>query len=177
MTSQPQLSTPSVPTSPPVPVTGPEPAPTNASTTAAPPVAAPPKPAEGGPEPFEVRADSGLKPLLLGFLGSLLMAGAGLGAGGKLVRDPILESSWLAAIRFGHGYDLAVIVVYLGLGLEIWAWVILGRAVLARRASARTVLTAASAWIVPMLVAPPLFTRDPYSYLAYGTMPLKGLDP
>lgn len=178
MTSQPQLSTPSVPTSPPVPVTGPAPAATDAPTTiAAPPDPASPKSADVEPEPLEVRHDPGLKPLLLGLAGSLLMAGAGLGAGGKLVRDPILESGWLAAIRFGHGYDLAVLVVYLGLGLEIWAWVILGRAVLAQRASARTVLAAASAWIAPMLVAPPLFTRDPYSYLAYGTMPLKGLDP
>jgi alpha-1,6-mannosyltransferase len=177
MTSQPQLSTPSVPTSPPVPVTGPAPTAIDAPTQAVPTGLAPPTRSETEPEPLEVRSESGLKPLLLGLLGSLLMAGAGLGAGGKLVRDPILESGWLAAIRFGHGYDLAVLVVYLGLGLEIWAWVILGRAVLAHRANARTVLTSALTWIAPMLVAPPLFTRDPYSYLAYGTMPLKGLDP
>lgn len=174
MTSQPQLSTPPVPTSPPAPVTGPAPALADAPMTAAPPAPMPPKAAK--PEALEVR-ESGLKPLLLGLLGSLLMAGAGLGAGGKLVRDPILEGTPLAAIRFGHGYDLAVLVVYLGLGLEIWAWVILGRAVLARHANGRTVLTAALAWMAPLLVAPPLFTRDPYSYLAYGTMPLKGLDP
>lgn len=197
MTSQPQLSTPSVPASPPVPVTGAAPAATDATTPTALPEQTPndlarpdqapndpapndPEPPNSSsvePEPIQAWTDSPAKPLVLGLVGSLLMAGAGLGAGGKLVRDPILESGWLAAIRFGHGYDLAVLVVYLGLALEIWAWVILGRAVLAHRASGRAVLTTALTWIAPMVIAPPLFTRDPYSYLAYGTMPLKGLDP
>lgn len=117
------------------------------------------------------------KPLLLGFLGSVLLAFGGLGAGGVLVHDPILEGTPLAAWRFGHGYDLAVMVVYLGLALEVWAWMLLGRDVLARRANARAVLTTSAVWLLPMLVTPPLFTRDVYSYLAQGTMPLRGFDP
>jgi alpha-1,6-mannosyltransferase len=117
------------------------------------------------------------KPLLLGFVGSLLLAFGGLGAGGVLVHDPILEGTPLAAWRFGHGYDLAVMVVYLGLGLEVWGWVLLGREVLARRANARAVLTTSALWLLPMVVSPPLFTRDVYSYLAQGTMPLRGFDP
>lgn len=117
------------------------------------------------------------KPLLLGFVGSLLLAFGGLGAGGVLVHDPILEGTPLAAWRFGHGYDLAVLVVYLGLALEVWGWVLLGREVLARRANARAVLTTTALWLLPMLVTPPLFTRDVYSYLAQGTMPLRGFDP
>src|SRR5882757_2349376 len=117
------------------------------------------------------------KPLLLGFLGSLLLAFGGLGAGGVLVHDPILEGTPLAAWRFGHGYDLAVMVVYLGLALVVWAWVLVGREVLARRAGGRAVLTNAALWMLPMLVTPPLFTRDPFSYLAQGTMPLLGFDP
>jgi len=117
------------------------------------------------------------KPLLLGFLGSLLLAFGGLGAGGVLVHDPILGGTPFAAWRFGHGYDLAVMVVYLGLALEVWSWVLLGREVLARRANARAVLTTSAVWLLPMLVTPPLFTRDVYSYLAQGTMPLRGFDP
>ncbi len=38
---------------------------------------------------------------------------------------------------------------------------------------ARTAL----AWIAPLLVSPPLFTRDPFSYLAQGALPLAGFDP
>jgi len=117
------------------------------------------------------------KPLLLGFLGSLLLAFGGLGAGGVLVHDPILQGTPLAAWRFGHGYNLAVMVVYLGLALVVWAWVLVGREVLARRAGGRAVLTNAAVWMLPMLVTPPLFTRDVFSYLAQGTMPLLGFDP
>jgi alpha-1,6-mannosyltransferase len=152
--------------------------------TAAPAAPAPSTaPAPAAPEPETDPVSTGLlggarrKPLLLGLLGSVLMAVAGLGAGGKLVRDPILEGTPLVVMRFGHGYDLAVLVVYLGLALELWAWVLLGREVLHRRASGRAVLVTALAWIAPMLVSPPLFTRDPFSYLAYGTMPLRGFDP
>jgi alpha-1,6-mannosyltransferase len=117
------------------------------------------------------------KPLLLGLLGSLLMAVGGFGAGGVLVHDPVLTGTPLAAWRFGHGYDLAVMVVYLGLGLEVWGWVLLGRDVLARRTCGRAVLTTAVVWMLPVVVGPPLFTRDVFSYLAQGTMPLLGLDP
>ncbi|HEY4007943.1 MAG TPA: polyprenol phosphomannose-dependent alpha 1,6 mannosyltransferase MptB [Pseudonocardia sp.] len=119
----------------------------------------------------------GLKPLLLGLAGSLVLVIGGLGAGGVLVHDPILNNTPLAAWRFGHGYDLAVMVTYAGLLLEIWAWVLLGRDVLSRRAGGRAVLSTAVAWILPILVSPPLFTRDPYSYIAYGTLPLRGFDP
>ncbi|HEX4357064.1 MAG TPA: polyprenol phosphomannose-dependent alpha 1,6 mannosyltransferase MptB [Pseudonocardia sp.] len=178
MTSQPQLST--------TPAEAPEAAlratpvsPAEAVSTASDllqsPVTTPPSAAPrgwwqrfGSPSP---------KPLLLGFLGSLLLAFGGLGAGGVLVHDPILEGTPLAAWRFGHGYDLAVMVVYLGLALEVWAWMLLGRDVLARRANARAVLTTSALWLLPMLVTPPLFTRDVYSYLAQGTMPLRGFDP
>ena len=117
------------------------------------------------------------KPLLLGLAGSLILLFGGIGAGGVLIHDPILRGTPLLALRFGHGYDLAVIITYFGLGLSVWAWVLLGREVLARRAGGRAVLTTALAWIAPMIVTPPLFTRDPYSYLAYGTLPLRGFDP
>jgi alpha-1,6-mannosyltransferase len=117
------------------------------------------------------------KPMLLGFLGSVVLAIGALGAGGVLIHDPVLEGTPLVAWRFGHGYALAVMVTYLGLALEVWAWVLLGRDVLARRAGGRAVLSTAVLWILPILVTPPLFSRDPYSYLAYGTMALRGLDP
>lgn len=188
MTSQPQLSTPAAPSPSPVSDTGPAPTTTDATTPAAPGLdepaatpaaavtAAPADPAAPGSTPGRF-GGARRKPLLLGFFGCLLMAVAGLGAGGKLVADPILEGTPLVAMRFGHGYDLAVLAVYVGLGLVLWGWVLLGRDVIARRVAGRGVLFTALAWIGPMLVSPPLFTRDPYSYLAYGTMPLRGFDP
>ncbi|MBO0850894.1 MAG: polyprenol phosphomannose-dependent alpha 1,6 mannosyltransferase MptB, partial [Pseudonocardia sp.] len=117
------------------------------------------------------------KPMLLGFFGSVVLAFGALGAGGVLIHDPVLEGTPLVAWRFGHGYALAVLVTYLGLALAVWAWVLLGRDVLARRAGGRAVLSTSLVWMLPILVTPPLFSRDPYSYLAYGTMALRGLDP
>ncbi|MFN2495184.1 MAG: polyprenol phosphomannose-dependent alpha 1,6 mannosyltransferase MptB [Pseudonocardiaceae bacterium] len=115
--------------------------------------------------------------VLLGLVGSVLLATMAVGAGGILITDPLITGGPLSWIRYGHGRDLATGALYLGVGLVIWAWVRLGRDVLAGTASTRHVLVAAAAWTAPMLFSPPLFTRDVYSYLAQGALALRGLDP
>ncbi|MGH8918578.1 MAG: polyprenol phosphomannose-dependent alpha 1,6 mannosyltransferase MptB [Actinomycetes bacterium] len=67
--------------------------------------------------------------------------------------------------------------LYLGVGVIVWAWVRLGRDILAGTATVRHVQVAGAAWIAPMVLSPPLFTRDVYSYLAQGALALRGLDP
>jgi alpha-1,6-mannosyltransferase len=116
-------------------------------------------------------------PLLLGLSASLLMVLGGFGAGGVLVRDPLLSNSALGFWRYGHGRELATVLIYAGVALMAWAWVRLGRDVLARRVGGRAVLTTAAVWTAPMLASPPLFTRDVFSYLAQGGLPLAGFDP
>jgi hypothetical protein len=116
-------------------------------------------------------------PLLLGLAASLLMVVGGFGAGGILVSDPLLTNSPLGFWRYGHGRELAGALIYAGVALMAWAWVRLGRDVLAHRVGGRAVLTTAAVWIAPMLVSPPLFTRDVFSYLAQGGLPLAGFDP
>ncbi|GAA2799804.1 polyprenol phosphomannose-dependent alpha 1,6 mannosyltransferase MptB [Saccharopolyspora taberi] len=118
-----------------------------------------------------------LRTVALGAIGSLLLLIGSLGGAGVLIHDPILGSGPLSAMRYGHGKDLATAVVYLGFGLLVWAWVRLGRGVLARLVDSRGVLLATAAWLLPMLIAPPLFTRDVYSYLGQGLLALHGLDP
>lgn len=118
-----------------------------------------------------------VRTLALGVTGSVLMLVGGFGSGGTLLRDPILGNSAVSFWRYGHGSQLAGMLVYAGLILIVWAWVRLGRDVLARRVTGRGVLVTALAWIVPLLVSPPLFTRDPFSYLAQGALPLAGFDP
>ncbi|HEX2298316.1 MAG TPA: polyprenol phosphomannose-dependent alpha 1,6 mannosyltransferase MptB, partial [Pseudonocardiaceae bacterium] len=115
--------------------------------------------------------------VVLGSLGSLLLVTMAVGAGGILITDPLITGGPLSWIRYGHGRDLATIGLYLGLGMLVWAWVRLGREVLAGTATARHVLAASVVWMGPMLVSPPLFTRDVYSYLAQGALALRGLDP
>lgn len=116
-------------------------------------------------------------PLLMGLGASLLMLVGAFGAGGTLVRDPVLTNSAIGFWRYGHGRELATALVYIGVGLLAWAWVRLGRDVLAGRVGGRAVLTTALVWLAPLLVSPPLFTRDVFSYLAQGSLPLAGFDP
>jgi len=117
------------------------------------------------------------RPLVIGLLGSLMLLVGGFGAGGVLVRDPIMTNSVIGFWRYGHGHDIAAILMYGGVGLLLWAWIMLGRDVLAHRVGGRAVLTNALVWIAPLLLAPPLFTRDIFSYLAQGALPLHGFDP
>jgi alpha-1,6-mannosyltransferase len=118
-----------------------------------------------------------LRTIVLGSAGSLLMLVAALGAGAKLVHDPLLGRGPMSWVRYGHGLMLATALLYLGFGLVVWAWVKLGRHVLAGRVGTRAVLLAGAAWMAPLVISPPLFTRDVYSYIAQGTLPLYGLDP
>lgn len=115
--------------------------------------------------------------LVLGLSGSLAMLTGGIGCAGVLRVDPILGDGPLSALRYGHGRDLATAMFYLGLALLVAAWVWLGREVLAGRTGDRTVLVCAGTWLMPMLVSPPLFTRDVYAYLAQGAVALHGFDP
>ncbi|EHR51162.1 Protein of unknown function (DUF2029) [Saccharomonospora marina XMU15] len=118
-----------------------------------------------------------LRTIAMGAFGSTLLMLASLGAGGILIRDPILGSGPLSWIRYGHGHALATALLYVGFGLVVWAWVRLGRYVLAGRIGSRPVVVAALTWMVPLLIAPPLFTRDVFSYLGQGAQLLYGLDP
>jgi alpha-1,6-mannosyltransferase len=125
------------------------------------------------------RAASGMprKTIALGAVGSALLAVGAVGAAGVLVHDPLLAGSPFSWVRYGHGRDLATAVVYAGFFMVVWAWVRLGRGVLAGLVSSRGVLAASAAWIAPLLIAPPLFTRDAYSYLAQGALAAEGIDP
>ena len=127
--------------------------------------------------PADVTSVLPRRTIALGTAGSVLLTVGAIGAGGVLVRDPLVTGSALSWIRYGHGRDLATIVVYLGFFLVLWAWVRLGRGVLAGRVGSRGVLVATAAWIVPLLVAPPLFTRDVFSYLAQGALAVAGYNP
>ncbi|WP_253769994.1 polyprenol phosphomannose-dependent alpha 1,6 mannosyltransferase MptB [Goodfellowiella coeruleoviolacea] len=115
--------------------------------------------------------------ILLGLFGVALIALGGTGAGGTLIHDPLLADTALSWIRYGHGKDLATAVLYGGLGLLVWAWIRLGRGVRAELVGRKAMLLTIGVWMLPLLVAPPLFSRDVYSYLAQGQLALEGFDP
>lgn len=144
-----------------------------------PPSSSPPTPAQADVSLVNEPAVQALPrgTIMLGMIGSVLLAVGAVGAAGVLVHDPVLAGSPFSWVRYGHGRDLATIVVYAGFFLELWAWVRLGRGVLAGRVGSRGVLAATGAWVAPLLLAPPLFTRDVFSYLAQGALAAAGYNP
>lgn len=73
---------------------------------------------------------------------------------------------------------LGIMLVYLGIALLLGAWFETIRAT--RTGSGiplRHVRLVLLAWAAPILLAPPLFSLDVYSYAAQGQMVSKGLDP
>jgi alpha-1,6-mannosyltransferase len=112
-----------------------------------------------------------------GVAGATMLTVGGLGAGAIVRRDPLLSGTVLNAIRYGHGHDLAFMVLFAGLGLMVLSWVRLGRMVLTGEAGGRVVALATAVWTAPLIIAPPLYSRDVYSYLAQGAVALRGFDP
>ncbi|WP_330253762.1 alpha-(1-_6)-mannopyranosyltransferase A [Nocardia sp. NBC_00565] len=120
---------------------------------------------------------------LLGLFGALMITFGGFGAGSVRKRDPLLEAMHLSWLRFGHGYALSTMVIWVGVLLMITAWVRLGRTTIGfgDRPDAGVTLNELRAivgiWIFPLLFAVPMFSRDAYSYLAQGALLRDGFDP
>jgi alpha-1,6-mannosyltransferase len=115
--------------------------------------------------------------IVMGVVGVLLVAGAGIGAAAVLEPDPVLNGTAFSWLGYGHGKQMATAVLYVGITLLVLAWIRLGRDVLAGRVDRRGMLIAIGAWALPLLFAPPLFSRDLFSYLAQGDLALHGYDP
>ncbi|CAN5271084.1 polyprenol phosphomannose-dependent alpha 1,6 mannosyltransferase MptB [soil metagenome] len=76
-----------------------------------------------------------------------------------------------------HGLDLTLgtATAIVGLGLLAWAWLdLLGEAA---RLGLNAVRAAVAIWITPLLVAPPLFSDDGWSYAAQSWLALHGTNP
>ncbi|MFI6346353.1 polyprenol phosphomannose-dependent alpha 1,6 mannosyltransferase MptB [Streptomyces sp. NPDC050560] len=100
---------------------------------------------------------------LLGLAGSAAVAVGGESAGALPVGQSLAPSSGAAAVGlFG---------AYFGLVLLVAAWAWLGRAVRGPRPpGTRSMVVTLVVWAAPLVLAPPLFSRDVYSYLAQGAM-------
>ncbi|MFF5141700.1 polyprenol phosphomannose-dependent alpha 1,6 mannosyltransferase MptB [Streptomyces sp. NPDC013157] len=108
--------------------------------------------------PFDLRRCQ-----VLGLAGTAFLALGGETAGALPVEDLLAPSSVQAA--FG------LVGVYFGVVLLIAAWLLLGRLVRGSEPpTPRQLLLVLAVWAAPLLLAPPLFSRDVYSYLAQGAM-------
>jgi alpha-1,6-mannosyltransferase len=115
-----------------------------------------------------------------------LVAWTGLGLAGSLLTALVAPRAladgvvgWWYHPGFPGSRHLAVTLVWVGMALLAVGW--LGVALQARAGAERlTVRRAAligAAWAIPLALAPPLFSRDVYSYLAQGTILHLGHNP
>ncbi|NNH72171.1 alpha-(1-_6)-mannopyranosyltransferase A [Nocardia uniformis] len=121
------------------------------------------------------------KAALLGFFGAVMITFGGFGAGSVRRNDPLLEAAHLSWLRFGHGYALSTLCVWIGVLAMITAWVRLGRVTIGTVPGPTVTLNELRAivgiWIFPLIFAVPMFSRDAYSYLAQGALLRDGFNP
>ena len=116
---------------------------------------------------------------LPGLLGSSLVALGALGVGWLPANSPLIEVGVVSTLRSTTaGEALSRIAVFAGVALLLQTWLVLGHDVLddLERDDRRLVVILAI-WMTPMLLMPPLFSRDAYSYFAQGQLVLAGLNP
>ncbi|MFD7845675.1 polyprenol phosphomannose-dependent alpha 1,6 mannosyltransferase MptB [Nocardia sp. NPDC059764] len=120
---------------------------------------------------------------LLGATGAVIMAISALGVGAQPVHQN--PTSGLRVLGFfARAGTSTLAMCMIGTVLVIMAWLLLGRFAvggwggdprhrLSRSQMDRTLLL----WIIPLSVAPPMFSNDVYSYLAQSEIANRGLDP
>ncbi len=120
-----------------------------------------------------------------GTLGSLLVLLGGLVTATLPPSTPVLRLGTLEALRAHEiGRMTGLVVVLVGLGLLANAWLRLCRTVAVGDRDTEDpadgvalVRFAAVVWSAPLLLAPPLFSRDGWSYAAQGMLAEVGLSP
>ena len=119
------------------------------------------------------------RPLWLGLAGTILISLGSFGAGATRNRGGALEALNLEFLAWGHGGGLSSAVLWAGIVLLLLGWVGLGRDTVVDRAPAdpvRSVLGHTLVWLIPLLAAAPILSRDVYSYLMQGAMTRDGFD-
>jgi alpha-1,6-mannosyltransferase len=114
---------------------------------------------------------------LFGASGTMLMAIGALGAGARpVVQDPTFGVRLLNLPSRIQTVSLTMTTT--GAVMMALAWLMLGRFALGSRRMSRGDLDRTLlVWVLPLLIAPPMYSKDVYSYLAQSQISLEGLDP
>ncbi|TSD95402.1 hypothetical protein FOS14_18330 [Skermania sp. ID1734] len=119
-----------------------------------------------------------------GATGSVLMAMGALGAGAQpVLQNPVYGIRVLSLPS--RMLTTALTMTMTGTVMVVLAWLLLGRFAIGttgadappRRLSRSQLDRTLLLWIIPLAVAPPMFSRDVYSYLAQSEIAARGMDP
>lgn len=115
---------------------------------------------------------------LIGLIGSTTLAIGALGVGYLPERSSLAGSPVVEAMRTAPGSYVAKALVAVGAVLLLRAWLLLGGDVRAGRITSVGRLTRMFwFWSIPLIMAPPLFSQDVFSYVAQGNLVRLGYDP
>lgn len=114
---------------------------------------------------------------IFGATGTVLMAIGALGAGARpVVQDPTFGVRLLNLPSRIQTVSLTMTTT--GAVMMALAWLMLGRFTLGPRRMSRSQLDRTLLlWIIPLLIAPPMYSKDVYSYLAQSQITRNGLNP
>ena len=114
-----------------------------------------------------------------GFIGSAILTLGALGVGWLPLSSGMLNWSYIELLRgTTAGTILSRVLIFIGVALLLQAWLVLGYDLLAGlRLNTSRMWAVLIAWTLPLLVTPPLFSRDVYSYFAQGRLIDSGFDP
>ncbi|WP_283634442.1 polyprenol phosphomannose-dependent alpha 1,6 mannosyltransferase MptB [Mycolicibacterium poriferae] len=114
---------------------------------------------------------------LFGATGTVLMAIGALGAGARpVIQDPTFGVRLLNLPSRIQTVSLTMTTT--GAVMMALAWLMLGRFALGERRMTRSQLDRTLLlWTLPLLIAPPMYSKDVYSYLAQSEISLQGSDP
>ncbi len=113
---------------------------------------------------------------VLGLAGSTALAVGGCAAGALPAHDPFSHAPVIHQLR--ETPAVALVIAYAGLALLVVAWLFLGRLVgTPGGPRLRSLLVTLGLWALPLCLAPPMFSKDVYSYAAQGWLVQQGSSP
>lgn len=114
-----------------------------------------------------------------GLVGTTLMAIGALGVGWLPPGSRLWGEAVIGALRASTpGAVFSRAAIFIGVALLLQAWLVLGHDVLDEvERSQKRLFAVMALWCLPLLAAPPLFSRDAYSYFAQGQLIIAGEDP
>lgn len=113
--------------------------------------------------------------VLLGLVGSVLLALVSHPVGATRNRGGVLQELGLSFLSFGHMYGIIVVFMWVAIVMMIVSWIVIGGRIV--RLGEPLGKGPVTAWVAPLFFAGPLMSRDIYSYLMQGTLARDGFNP
>jgi alpha-1,6-mannosyltransferase len=116
---------------------------------------------------------------LPGLAGTAMLGVGAIGVGWLPLRTMLVDYSLVEVLRASTiGTLIAHVLVFAGIAVLLQVWLTLGFELFSGlRMSPGTLTGILAVWSVPLLVTPPMFSRDVYSYYLQGRLMQEGLDP